>query len=209
MLKAVILDLDETLINSKEVILRFFRELFSEMGLPFPEGREEILFTGTEKGIFHKLVTDPEKRRQAARFRERFGSVDQIRAMSLKPHARETLDALYGRYKLAMATNRGETTGPVLRHFDLERYFEIVIHARSLSEAKPHPIVVETILKHLGLSAREAVLVGDSMIDVETARNGGVPCVIVGRHAAEGIGDYRLDDLSGLPGLLLRLDRRG
>jgi N-acetyl-D-muramate 6-phosphate phosphatase len=42
---------------------------------------------------------------------------------------------------------------------------------------KPHPAMVRTALEHLGVAPERAVLVGDSVTDVEVARRCGVPCI--------------------------------
>ncbi|RJO68946.1 MAG: HAD family hydrolase [Myxococcales bacterium] len=206
MIKALIFDLDETLIGSKDALLFFFRQMYEHLGLPFPEDKAELFYTLPEKGFLELMLPDPEILAKAKRFKENFDPRLHLISLTLKPFVRETLAAVHGRCKLALATNRGPTTPAVLKHFDLERYFEYVVHARTLAEPKPHKIVVSTILDKLAASAGETLLVGDSEIDVETAKNGGVRSVIVGEKARPGFGDFGLPDLSGLPALLDKLE---
>jgi len=202
MLKAVIFDLDETLISSADAILIFFRRLFEYIDEPFPVDKQEYFYTGSEKGILEKLIPDPAKRELARKFKEEvYDMGGHLNHLELKPYAAEAVAWCAGRYRLAIATNRGDSTPAVLEHFGLAQYFEYVVHARTLAWPKPYPIVVETILDRLAVEARECVLVGDSEFDVMTARNGGIRCVIVGpdRHCG---GDWHINSLAELPQLL-------
>ncbi len=204
MLKAVVFDLDETLICSKDAILAFFRDLYKHLDLPFPEKEKAIFYTASERGILERLFPDLETRKRAVDYARRASFSGYTETLELKPHAEEILERLHGRYKLALATNRGDTTPGVLKRFDIARFFDIVVHARTLAFPKPHPMVMETILEELMVEPGEAVFVGDSEIDVQTARNGNMRCIIVGGMAG---GDFRIDDLSGLPDVLALLDQ--
>ncbi len=207
MLKAIIFDLDETLIGSADAILHFFRQMYDYIGLPFPEDQKRVFYTASEQGMLEKLIPDPEKQALARKFkREVYDSDGHLDSLVLKPHAIETLESCHGKYKLALATNRGYSTPQVLEHFGMDKYFEIALHAASLKHSKPHPVIVETILKHLEIKPSECLLVGDSHVDVQTASNGGVRCVIVGTNGGLSLGDYRIDDLSELAQLLAHLN---
>lgn len=202
MLKVIVFDLDETLIDSKDALLRYFRRLYEHVGEPFPVGREEYLYTAPEKGMLASLFCDPETLAAARKFRDAYPESDHITPIRLKRHAAETLAALAGSYRMGLATNRGPSTEGVLRHLNIRQYFEIVVMARTLARPKPDRVVMETILAHFGVTADEALMVGDSETDVKTAAAVGCRCCIVGVHAAEGLGDFQLADLSGLPELL-------
>jgi HAD superfamily hydrolase (TIGR01509 family) len=205
MLKAVVFDLDETLIDSKDALLLYFRRLYAQVGEAFPEATKEYLYTAPEKGILASLFHDPQKLAAARAFRDAYPDSEHIKPITLKPFAREAIEALHGHYKLAVATNRGPTTDDVLRKLGVRDCFEIVIMARSLARAKPDPLVMNTVMAHLGVTAQETLFVGDSQVDVDTTAGVGCRCVIVGLHAKEGLGDYQLEDLSGLPALVEKL----
>lgn len=94
----------------------------------------------------------------------------------LFPGVRETLDALRGRGQcMALLTNR-ETrfTAQVLRRHDLRGYFGPAISGDSLAERKPSATPVRHCLDWHGARAERTVLVGDSGIDAQTARNAGI-----------------------------------
>jgi phosphoglycolate phosphatase len=75
-------------------------------------------------------------------------------------------------------------------------------------KAEPDPLGAKTILREFGLEGREAAMVGDSEVDVQTARNAGMPSVIVnfgfGTHdRAAHPADLYLDRFEELLGLVI------
>lgn len=204
MLRAVIFDLDETLINSKELIGRYYRAMFASLDVPIPDDLPDAyFFTAAETEIVERLIPgDPERQARALLFKTTIPPEEHLRQMTLKPFALETVREAALRWRLALATNRGVSTPNVLAHFGLAPFFPVVVHAKTLAHPKPHPIVVETILSALGVSPGEAALVGDSAIDAETARNGRIRSVLVGPESVRDLGDAWVPDLSGLIPLL-------
>lgn len=95
----------------------------------------------------------------------------------LYPHVREVLSALRARgCKLAVVTNKeGRYTETVLRVHGLHDAFDVVVSGDSFPVKKPDPSSVLSCLNRWGLKASQALFVGDSSIDVATARHAGVP----------------------------------
>ena len=56
----------------------------------------------------------------------------------------------------------------------LSKYFRAIYGGNSFETKKPDPLGAKTILRELRAEAREALLVGDSEVDVQTARNAGM-----------------------------------
>lgn len=120
------------------------------------------------------------------------------------PGVREALDSLSG-YSMAVLTNKPVRFSKlILEGLDLLRYFPIVYGGNSFDKKKPDPIGVETILKDFGAVPTEAIMIGDSDVDVQTARNSSIWAVGV----TYGLGSFRLaecppdlllDNLSELP----------
>jgi phosphoglycolate phosphatase len=95
----------------------------------------------------------------------------------LYPHVREVLQALRGQgVKLAVVTNKeGRYTQTVLDAHQLAPLFDRVISGDSLPTKKPDPAGIQSCLQQFQVTADRALFVGDSSIDVATARNAGVP----------------------------------
>ena len=95
----------------------------------------------------------------------------------LYPQVRETLVALRERgVKLAVVTNKeGRFTDTVLGVHHMTALLDLVVSGDTLTTKKPDPAGIAHCLCTLGVSADRALFVGDSSIDVATARNAGVP----------------------------------
>lgn len=94
----------------------------------------------------------------------------------LYPHVREVLDGLRSRgVALAVVTNK-ETrfTARVLAAHALTPYFGRVVSGDTMPVKKPDPAGVHSCLRHFAVEAARTLFVGDSSIDVATARNAGV-----------------------------------
>ena len=104
------------------------------------------------------------------------------------PGVVETLAALKAEgLALAVCTNKpSKATAEILDSLDLSRFFDVVVGADDTPALKPDPAHVTAILNHLGLSASQAVMVGDSRNDVLSAQRAGVKTVILSFGYAHG-----------------------
>ncbi|MBK5207662.1 MAG: HAD-IA family hydrolase [Polaromonas sp.] len=95
----------------------------------------------------------------------------------LYPRVRETLVALRDRgVKLAVVTNKEDRyTSTVLNAHQLMPLFDRVVSGDTLTSKKPDPAGIQSCLASLDVPRHRALFVGDSSIDVATARNAGVP----------------------------------
>ncbi len=95
----------------------------------------------------------------------------------LYPHVREVLQQLRGQgVYLAVVTNKeGRYTKSVLAAHALEPLFDRVVSGDTLPTKKPDPAGISSCLAQFKVDAARALFVGDSSIDVATARNAGVP----------------------------------
>jgi phosphoglycolate phosphatase len=123
------------------------------------------------------------------------------------PGAEEALAQLRSR-TLAVLTNKpGDMSRDILAGLGLAKRFAYVYGGGDLPTRKPDPLGLLTILRHTQLDPGEALMVGDSAIDVRTGRAAGVPTVGVSYgFDREGLQaeppDLLVDDLRELPALL-------
>jgi HAD superfamily hydrolase (TIGR01509 family) len=61
-----------------------------------------------------------------------------------------------------------------MERFDLWPYFEMVVTALDVKNPKPHPESIEKIIEAFKLKREEAVFVGDSDVDQQTAESSGI-----------------------------------
>ncbi|CAM5790753.1 phosphoglycolate phosphatase [Rhizobacter fulvus] len=93
------------------------------------------------------------------------------------PGVVSTLDALQAQgVRLALITNKESVlTQRVLAAHRLTSYFDLIVAGDTLPVRKPDPAVLRHALDTFGVEADDALFIGDSAIDVQAARNAGVP----------------------------------
>lgn len=105
----------------------------------------------------------------------------------------EMLEALSPWMPLAVLTNKPQAhTDRLLDGLGLAGYFRDVMGGDTAFGRKPAPSGLEELARRAGVPVTATALIGDSPIDLQTARNAGCPCVLV----SYGFG-YRLETLHG------------
>ncbi|HET6312993.1 MAG TPA: HAD-IA family hydrolase [Chloroflexia bacterium] len=207
-IRAVLFDLDGTLINSIDHIVDCWQHTV-RTGLGREISREEVLPT-----IGRALVACLDEM-APGRGQELYGIYTNYErdrhdaAVHLIAGTGETLDALLaGGYKLGVVTSK---VLPVamsgLRLFALDRYFEVIITQEDTERHKPYPDPLLVACERLTIPPVEAVYVGDAHPDVEAGKAAGVLTVGVTWGAAgEAIRaaepDCILSGMAELPGVL-------
>ena len=129
------------------------------------------------------------------------------------PHVLETIKKAraYG-VRQAIVTNKERRfTERVLELHGLQDQFDLVICGDSLDVKKPNPAVIDHCLRTLGATAGEALFIGDSEIDVSTAKAAGVVCWAVhygynlGRPIADAGPDRIVPDIREVPNFFRHL----
>jgi phosphoglycolate phosphatase len=116
----------------------------------------------------------------------RMHMLDNTRAY---PGVRESLDELKGR-KMAVLTNKPVVfSRDLLAGLRLAEYFSFIYGGNSFDRKKPDPVGVFKLMEDTGFSRQQTMIVGDSDVDVQTARNAGVLACGV----SYGIGSQTLD----------------
>jgi HAD superfamily hydrolase (TIGR01549 family) len=92
----------------------------------------------------------------------------------MEPGLKELLEWLKPRFGLAVATNRSNTIGEVLKTHGLTGFFNLVVSSLDVEQSKPHPESLFKILDFFQVGPERILYVGDSSVDEETARRAGV-----------------------------------
>ncbi len=120
------------------------------------------------------------------------------------PGVREGLAALEG-MPMAVLTNKPvRFSQHLLDGLGLSKYFRYVYGGNSFHTKKPDPAGMEVLLRDFGAAPRQAMLIGDSEIDVQTARNADTwSCSVTYGLGWERLADYPsdliIDSLAELP----------
>ncbi len=182
--RAVIFDLDGTLVDSMPLVLRAFAHALQ----PFrPELSLQDIFLrlgGPPARTFLELTGDEAKAAEALRRLESFGFNHAAAEPFTGMHG--LLDTLHQRgLALAIWTGRDRvTTETILSAHGLARYFTVVVCGDDLPTHKPHPAGLMEILQRLGVHPREAIYTGDADADVLGGVEAGVRTILI-RHGRE------------------------
>ncbi len=173
--KVIVFDCDGVLFDSKEANVRFYNLILGEMGLPpVREDQVEYIHMHSAGESLKFLVGNGSAYEAAMRYCRNVDFRRFNAYLHREPGIRALLEALKPRYKIALATNRTVSTGEVLSHFLLDKYFDLVVTALDVEFPKPHPAEMERILENFGVEPRDVLYVGDSAVDEALAEATGV-----------------------------------
>jgi phosphoglycolate phosphatase len=120
-----------------------------------------------------------EERRRALQFFLSYYEEHKMDSTCAYPGVAETLEQL-ARMPMAVLTNKPvRISVRILNELGLSQYFRAIYGGNSFETKKPDPLGARTILRELGAAPGEALLVGDSEVDVQTARNAGTLAAVV------------------------------
>ena len=219
---AVVWDLDGTLIDSVRDIAASLNTLLGEHGLGPLDLAEIRLMVGDgaatliERGF--AACGEATRDRVKAQLLPRFLSIYAEHATDttrLYDGAAEALHALADAgARQGICTNKPEQLARnILASLGINGYFDVVVGGDTTPQKKPDPLPLQHALAALGAGTDDSLLIGDSGVDVATARAAGVPVVLVSngycRVPAETLGaDALIDDLAALPALLSKIRGR-
>ncbi len=176
--RLLIFDLDGTLIDSKLDLAHAVNATRAHVGLgPLSHETIESYVGDGAQMLIRRALGPPYSDEEIAHALEFFlvyyrrHKLDYTR---FYPGVREALDA-FGERILAVLTNKPvRISREILEGLGVARYFRYVYGGNSFENKKPHPEGVLNILHDCGMDASQAMMVGDSDVDVITGRNAGI-----------------------------------
>jgi phosphoglycolate phosphatase len=131
----------------------------------------------------------------------------------LYPGVKDALDRLReGGTRMAVLTNKPvRFSRSIVEGLGLARHFFQIYGGNSFEQKKPDPIGIETLLRESGLARERTIMVGDSGVDILTARNAGVQACGVSygfqpEAFVEYPPDFVVDDMAELVEHVFRRD---
>lgn len=193
-MRAVLFDCDGTIADSCSLICDIMRRVFAEHGLPEPQDAETRGIIGLSLdvaiGRLHPAAEPPLLAAMVEGYRRTFreSRADAAFRETLFPGMKALVDRLAARddVLLAMVTGKSRRgVAAICEAHGMETTFHAVRTADDCP-SKPHPAMVEECCAEFGLDPHYALVVGDSVFDIEMARTAGAPALGVawGTHEA-------------------------
>lgn len=184
-IRAVIFDLDGTLLDTLDDLAAAVNHALSEHALPVRSKKEVRSFLGN--GIRNLMLQATGNRCEGeAAFEAVFKSFRSYYMAHCLDYTRPYpgIMALLAELKLrgiktAIVSNKLDAAVQELNGHFFTDYVAVAVGESATVRRKPCPDSVNSALKQLGCEADEAIYVGDSEVDLATARNAGTRCALV------------------------------
>ena len=213
MKKLVIFDLDGTLLDTIEDLGNAVNYLLERRGMPQYTLEQYRKMVGhgirnlIRKAFLPMELDDASLETCVADFKAYYSAHIDVHT---RPYSGmvEFLNELYLKgIKLAVASNKfQEGTEHLIHEFFPDVQFVAILGNREGFPLKPSPEVVNEVLTKAGVSKEDAVMVGDSLTDMQTAANGGIDAIAVSwgyRSKEELAGNKIVDNVGQLRGIIV------
>jgi phosphoglycolate phosphatase len=204
----LIFDLDGTLIDSKRDLADAVNAMRGFMDLPPLEDERVYSYVGNGAPVLvRRALPDvgDEDAARALRYFLDYYREHMLDATTLYPGVREALDRLHdaGVPLAVLTTKPVRFSLRLLEGLGLEMHFFRVYGGNSFEEKKPHPMGIDLLVAESGADRASTVMVGDSAVDVRTARNAsvcacGVTWGFQPETFVEAPPDFTIDDMGAL-----------
>ncbi len=176
---AVLFDLDGTLMDTDDQAVEALARRLQRLRWPHPHraARRLVMVSETPGNALMTLIdvlgldallmgfTNWLRRSRGLRTRADFRIVAGVEKM---------LAELNGRYRLAVVTTRGlDEAETFLTQYGLRDLFDALVTRESTWRLKPHPAPVRHAARLLGVPVEQCAMVGDTTVDVKSARRAG------------------------------------
>ena len=175
--RALIFDLDGTLIDSKLDLIHSVNAMLRQLGRP--ELHHEVIAGYIGRGAAFLVAqalgqnASEADQKHGLQFFLNHYEEHKLDNTCAYPGVSESLEKLAS-FPMAVLTNKPERISiRILDGLRLTKYFRIVYGGNTFQTKKPDPEGARAILKEFGVAPHEVLLVGDSDVDIETARNAG------------------------------------
>lgn len=179
--RLVIFDLDGTLVDAYPAIISSFNYTMKRLRLPVQDALIIRRAVGWgDENLLRPFVKEKDLPLALSIYRKHHKPA-LLKESRLLPEADKVLTYLKKMgYTLAVASNRpSEFSGILIRHLKIKKYFKYVLCADKLKHIKPHPEIINIIMRKLAFKPKDTLYVGDMTIDAQAGRRAKVRTIIV------------------------------
>jgi HAD superfamily hydrolase (TIGR01509 family) len=206
--KCVFLDLDGTLVDSKEAYKEAARITFEACGQKPPEDKNAFeIPRRLEQGLPISDIVKCDSKKFLSIYFKTYYSVTREKTR-LIPNVSATLEALSAKTKLALITMRYAPKQAIIKeleYFGISKYFTHVVTALDTCKPKPSPEALLSCVQALNVEVCDCIIAGDSVNDVRAGKAAGTrtAAVLSGLFHCEELvkedPDLILNDVNALP----------
>lgn len=190
--KLLIFDWDGTIVDSMQLMIKCIYETAGQLHLKIPDEEQMQSCFGMSPKDFIKIMFPEVDEKLFYQCFYQYFSDEKLEKLFFVG-AVETLNYLKNKgFRLAIATNKER---PRLEAALLKANMSDLFSAMYCGDdglTKPHPGVIQSLLARLGVSAAEALMIGDTVFDLQMAQSAGVDALAVayGNSSAEQFRSY-------------------
>jgi HAD superfamily hydrolase (TIGR01509 family) len=206
--RGIFLDLDGTIVDSREAYVEAARVAFEAIGQKPPEPVSALeIPRRLEQGMSISDLIKSDKQQFLRVYLETYYSITWHKT-KLIPNVSATLQALSNKAKLALITMRYVPRKDIMKeleYFGISKYFNYVVTALDTPMPKPSPQALIECVKALDVDICSCIMAGDSVNDVRAGKAAGAKTVAVlsglfqREELAKELPDLVLDDVNSLP----------
>lgn len=175
----LIFDLDGTLIDSSEDLAISVNAMLRNAGRA--EMTRDVIqsYVGNGAPVLVRRAFGQDASEEAVKhglaFFMKYYRAHSLEHTKLYPGIRDAVEQLASEHKLAILTNKPERiSSDIIEGLGIRECFAHVYGGDRFANKKPNPVGIEALMENTGMLQPETVMIGDTSIDIETARNAGV-----------------------------------
>jgi len=195
MFKLVIFDWDETLAHSKDVSVKSFRKILSDIDIDVSSEFVEKQMGKSARKILDEILKkfdleySPDKTDDLLKKRVET-EIELSKEVKLHEGAIDLLDVLRDKTKLAVATmNDRMVIDHMLNQHNITQYFDVVLSADDIEKSKPNPEIFLKCSKKLNFDSKNCLVIEDSVFGIRAAKRAKMCCIGV------SLGAYSKEEL--------------
>lgn len=175
----ILFDLDGTLIDSTEAILESFHNSYRYYNQPCPDDEAIKALIGYPLDVMYRELGVEEEKvwDYVQTYKEYYGEIAKLKTVML-PRAVEAIELASKHFQLGIVTTKtGLYSQELLEYFNLMHHFEVLIGREHVQNPKPHAEPILKAMEILTCKADECWMIGDTRLDLGSAKNAGVQSI--------------------------------